>query len=126
MKTPYKSKSAIAKINNAGTLDTAYIPERSDGKIIGISVGKTKSAETMGHYLVSIEQGKEKPLVKVPASQLLPEGERHFYPVNLQDTGNITITTEKASGADGIVITDGTAVIIIFHFENPETPEKTA
>jgi hypothetical protein len=69
---------------NAGVGDspTNITPNANDGDIAGFSVAENYSRTILAKTLLTIETDqKEKPLINVPLTQLLPDGERQMWPL---------------------------------------------
>lgn len=64
-----------------GDLETTPIINSNDGDVIGLSVAENYSRIVLASLLLTIEVDGAKPLVNVPLTQLLPDGERFMWPL---------------------------------------------
>lgn len=66
-----------------GDKETTPQLDANDGDVIGISVGENYSRTILGKTLITIEVDGLKPVTNLPLTQLLPDGERHYWPVKI-------------------------------------------
>lgn len=65
-----------------GDKETPINPNANDGDIVGFSVAENYSRTVLAKTLLTIESDqKDKPLITVPLTQLLPDGERQMWPL---------------------------------------------
>lgn len=104
-------------VTNAATgeEETTLTLSASDGDIIGFSVAENYSRTVLAKMLISISLGNNKPLLNVPLTQLLPDGERQMWPLNERITAGSKPVVK-------LVIRDNTTdvnnpVVLIGHHE---------
>lgn len=85
----------LTGVAGVGTATTDHVPQKSDGKVIGISCGETDTLQLLSHTLLSVDQGDKSPLVDVPMNNLLPVGNRAYFPIELENEGTVTFTVES-------------------------------
>lgn len=64
-----------------GELETTLQLNANDGDVVGFSVCENYSRTVLSKLLITIEVDGAKPMVNVPLTQLLPDGERFMWPL---------------------------------------------
>jgi hypothetical protein len=110
--TKIQGVECTVNANNGTETETEFHPTSSDGPIIGISAVGSQSDADNGMVQLTIEQGSDKPVEKVPVTHLISDdGAPAMLVSNFQSSDKVRITTKPLKDAIG------TPVHIIFHFD---------
>lgn len=111
-----KSLTTPAGVNIESTDITVV---KSDGPVIGVSVGENYSRADLSALLISVTSSNNKPLTDVPANLLLPEnypqGKPYFpldEPFEIGQTITVKIDSKTANSAAA------TPLIFVTHHES--------
>lgn len=85
----------LTGVAGVGSASTTHTPNKSDGKVIGISCGETDTLQLLSHTLLSVTQGEKTNVVTVPMNNLLPVGNRAYFPIELENEGTVTFTVQS-------------------------------
>lgn len=112
----------VAITDAAGSASDTIDLVASDGDVIGISVAENYARVDMGKIKVSIDDtNNAKPLIEVPLTQLLPDGERQFYPLAKPLPKQVLDITIKSTSANSLA---ANPITLIFHYDDPQTCEE--
>lgn len=100
----------------AGEVETSdFSLNANDGDVVGISAAENYARVDLAKCLLTIEVAGVAIMKGVPITQLLPDGERHMWPVRIEKGSKLLVKLESRS-ANTVV---ATPITLIFHHETP-------